>query len=67
MIFVVVDRFIKVAHFKPLAHPFTAIQVDRSYLDHVFKLHGWPRSIISDRDSVFLSQFWKGLFSLHGT
>uniref|UniRef100_A0A803L706 Integrase catalytic domain-containing protein n=1 Tax=Chenopodium quinoa TaxID=63459 RepID=A0A803L706_CHEQI len=37
------------------------------YLDSVFKLHGWPRSIVSDRDSIFVSQFWRGLFSLYGT
>lgn len=67
VIFVVVDRFSKAAHFMALSHPFTAIQVAQSYLDHVFKLHVWPKSIVSDRDSVFLSNFWKGLFSLHGT
>lgn len=39
----------------------------QAYLDNVFKLHSWPRSIVSDRDAIFLSQFWKGLFGLHGT
>lgn len=67
VIFVVVDRFSKYSHFMALSHPYSAIQVAQAYLDHVFKLHGWPRSIVSDKDSVFLSQFWKGLFSLHGT
>ena len=38
----------------------------QSYLDNVFKLHGMPLSIISDRDAIFLSQFWQALFSVHG-
>lgn len=67
VIFVVVDKLSKYAHFMPLKHPFTAIEVAQTYLDNVFKLHGWPRSIVSDRDSVFLSTFWQGLFSIHGT
>lgn len=37
------------------------------FLDNVFKLNGWPKSIVSDRDPVFPSQFWQGLFSLHNT
>lgn len=67
VIMVVVDRFSKGAHFIPLSHPFTAVSVAQAYLDGVFKLHGWPKSIVSDRDAVFLSSFWQGLFSLHGT
>ena len=51
VIFVVVDRVSKYA---------------QAYLDNVFKLHGWPRTIVSDRDFVFLRNFWKRLFSLYG-
>jgi len=67
VIFVIVDRFSKYAHFAALIHPYTAIDVAQLYLDHVFKLHGWPQSIISDRDKVFLSDFWQALLSIHGT
>lgn len=67
VIFVVVDRLSKYAHFMAMTHPFIAVEVAQCYLDNVFRLHGWLRSIVSDRDAIFLSQFWKGLFSLHGT
>lgn len=67
VIFVVVDRLSRYGHFIPLAHPYSALQVAQAYLDNVFKLHGWPRSTMSDRDAIFLSQLWQGLFSLHGT
>ena len=67
VLFVVVDRFSKSAHFMTLSHPFTAIQVAQIYLENDFKLHGWPRSIINDRDPVFVSTFWKSLFEIQGT
>jgi hypothetical protein len=54
-ILVVVDRLSMYGHFIPLAHPFTALTVAKLFLQHVYRLHGLPSTIISDRDRVFTS------------
>ena len=66
-ILVVVDRLSKGAHFIPLQHPFTAGSVARIFIDNVVKLHGIPRSIVTDRGALFMSSFWQELFSLQGS
>jgi hypothetical protein len=63
-ILVVVDKFSKYAHFIPIKHPYTALQVAMVYMDNVFKLHGFPEALISDRDRVFTSNVWQQLFKL---
>jgi hypothetical protein len=64
---VVIDKFTKYGHFIPLAHPFTALQVAQAFLDNVYKLHGLQMSMVSDRDRVFTSAVWRGLFRLTDT
>jgi len=66
-ILVVVDRFSKYSHFLPLSHPFTAKTVASLFCKEVVRLHGTPRSILTDRDVVFLSEFWQELFRLSHT
>ncbi|KAL1208034.1 hypothetical protein V5N11_008182 [Cardamine amara subsp. amara] len=66
VIMVVVDRLSKAAHFIALAHPYSALSVAQTFLDNVYKLHRCPVSIVSDRDVVFTSEFWKEFFKLQG-
>jgi hypothetical protein len=66
-VMVVVDKFSRFAHFIPIAHPYSAASVARPFLDNIYKLHSMPVSIVSDRDPIFTSQFWKELFRLTGT
>lgn len=49
-------------HIFPLKHPFSAPKVAQVFLDNVIKLHGTPKSLVTDRDKVFTSGFWKSLF-----
>jgi hypothetical protein len=62
-----VDKFSKYAHFIKLKHPFSALQVAQSFMENVYKLHGMPTTIVSDRDKVFTSLLWKELFKLAST
>jgi transposase InsO family protein len=61
-ILVVVDRLTKYAHFLPLAHPFTTQTVTQLFIDHIFKLHGPPVAIVTDRDRIFTSKMWQDMF-----
>ena len=63
-VMVVVDKFTKYSHFLALSHPFTAAGIAKVFFDNIYKLHGLPDSIVSDRDRVFTSSFWQELFKL---
>lgn len=66
VILVAVDKFSKYIHFLALSHPFSAFSLAHLFMMHIYKLHGLPVVIISDRDRVFLSQLWQDLFKLSG-
>lgn len=67
VIWVVIDRLTKYAHFLALPSHFSAATIAPIFLSEIYKLHGMPKTIVSDRDRVFISHFWRELFRLMGT
>lgn len=63
-ILVIVDVFTKYAHFLALRHPFTAASVATLFMQNIYRLHGMPSAIVSDRDRIFTSKLWTELFKL---
>uniref|UniRef100_A0A8C1PUC8 Gypsy retrotransposon integrase-like protein 1 n=1 Tax=Cyprinus carpio TaxID=7962 RepID=A0A8C1PUC8_CYPCA len=66
VILTVVDRFSKAAHFIPLAKLPSAKETAQIMVSHVFKLHGLPSDVVSDRGPQFTSQFWREFCRLIG-
>jgi len=61
-IMTVIDRHSKMAHFIPTQKSVSAQGVADLFASQIFRLHGLPKSIVSDRDPKFTSDFWTALF-----
>ena len=66
-IWVIVDRLTKTAHFIPVNTTYYAKKYAEIYLDQIVRLHGVPKTIISDRGAQFIAHFWEQLQESLGT
>jgi hypothetical protein len=62
-----VDKLSKMTHFAPTHTTVSAPDAARLFLAAVVRLHGWPTTLVSDRDPKFTSAFWTTLFKEWGT
>ena len=63
LILIVVDSLTKQAHFVPTHKTLNAPRLAQLFIMNIFKLHGFPSSIVSDQGLVFISEFWKALMT----
>jgi transposase InsO family protein len=64
---VFVDRLTKMVNFVPTTTDMTAVQAAKLFVHHVWRLHGIPKEIVSDRDKLFTSNFWGEVMRMIGT
>jgi hypothetical protein len=62
-IMVVVDKLSKSSHFIPVKSTCMVINIAQIFMKYIFRLHGMPKEIVSDRDTKFTSNFWKSLMA----
>lgn len=67
VICVVVDRLRKYCHLGSMSAKYSAVTVAEYFVKQIVRWHGIPKSIVSDRDKVFLSRFWKEVFTKRAT
>ena len=56
------DKLSKAAHFIPIKNTHKDANISEIFMKQIFRLHGIPKVIISDKDSKFTRNFWKYLF-----
>jgi hypothetical protein len=66
-IWVIVDRLTKLAHFLPVKMTFRPPQYAEKYISEIVRLHGIPKTIVSDQGSQFTAHFWEHLYKGLGT
>ena len=67
VVWVIVDRITKSAHFLAVRMTFTLERFYRFYIREIVRLHGVPVSIVSNRDPRFTAHFWKSFQKVMGT
>ena len=63
-ILVVVDRLTKMAHFVPCKKTASSEDTARLFLENIYRYHGLPDDVVSDRGPQFISKFWRTLFGI---
>jgi len=66
-VWAIIDRLTKAAHFFAIKATFTSEQLANLYIKEIVRLHGVPLSIVSYRDTKFISRFWRGFQRAIGT
>jgi hypothetical protein len=66
-IWIIVDRLTKLAHFIPVSTTYRVRQYAELYISHIVRYRGIPKTIISDRGSIFVARFWEQLHECLGT
>jgi hypothetical protein len=60
-IMVVVEKLTEASHFVPVKTTHTMTNIAEIFMKEIVRLHGIPRTIVSDKDTKFTSNFWRGL------